>query len=185
MAKLYPVPFCRMAAFLCARNIPAITGMSDGDEKICYMQSTIRREQKMCRGVSVYDRTDAEPPVDLAIHGGSGFCELLFIDIGPGEEDRIDGYAAFPMPEEVSGFLTELASERHYIPMSHGVIHNGLTHVTEGPLTGHEYRIIRIDRHKRIAWLKLSQKEKLNLDRDSTDVIVVGLEITEKNEACI
>ena len=57
--------------------------------------------------------------------------------------------------------------------MSRGVICNGVTHVQEGPLLGWEQNIRKIDRHKRIAFLK-------SPDETSELVAKVGLEITEK-----
>ena len=57
--------------------------------------------------------------------------------------------------------------------MSRGVICNGVTHVQEGPLQGWEQNIRKIDRHKRIAFLK-------SPDETSELVAKVGLEITEK-----
>ncbi|MCC8137092.1 MAG: hypothetical protein LIO76_03350 [Clostridiales bacterium] len=64
--------------------------------------------------------------------------------------------------------------------MSKGIIRDGLAHVTEGPLIGQDNRIVRIDRHKRLAWLKVSDDASRNFTRDSTSVLVAGLEITER-----
>ena len=61
-------------------------------------------------------------------------------------------------------FLRELGGEAHHVSMSRGVIRNGVTIVTEGPLEGKEAKIQKIDRHKRLGgfW--------------------AGLEITSKSE---
>ena len=61
--------------------------------------------------------------------------------------------------------------------MSRGVIQNGKTIIQEGPLQGLEEKIIKIDRHKRIAFLKSSDQTKEAL------LFKVGLEITEKTTA--
>lgn len=85
-----------------------------------------------------------------------------------------------PIPDELSGLLDDISDTRHHIRMSKGVITGGLAHVTEGPLIGQDNRIVRIDRHKRLAWLKVSDSISLNFAKDSTNVVVAGLEITER-----
>ncbi|MCD8348277.1 MAG: hypothetical protein LUD16_10130 [Lachnospiraceae bacterium] len=84
------------------------------------------------------------------------------------------------VPGELSDLLYDLCDERHHISMSKGIIINGLAHVTEGPLIGHDHRIVRIDRHKRLAWLKFSDRAPRDFAKNSTSVLVAGLEITEK-----
>ena len=54
-----------------------------------------------------------------------------------------------------------------------GLIENGTVTVTEGPLTGMEGCIRRIDRHKRKAWLEIDMFGR-------TMEMEVGLEIIEK-----
>ncbi|MCD7883950.1 MAG: hypothetical protein LUI87_09685 [Lachnospiraceae bacterium] len=85
-----------------------------------------------------------------------------------------------PIPAELSEFLYALCDQEHHIPMSRGIIKDGSAHVTEGPLTGYDDRIVRIDRHKRLAWLKYSDAVTRNFAKDSTSVLVAGLEITER-----
>lgn len=85
-----------------------------------------------------------------------------------------------PIPDELSDLLNGISDAQHHIPMSKGVIKNGLAHVTEGPLIGQDNRIVRIDRHKRLAWLKVSENIALNFAKDSTNVVMAGLEITER-----
>ncbi|MCC8104652.1 MAG: hypothetical protein LIO99_01295 [Clostridiales bacterium] len=84
------------------------------------------------------------------------------------------------IPAELSDVLHDLSDEQHHIPMSKGIIRDGLAHVTEGPLIGYDNRIIRIDRHKRLAWLKYSDAVIRTFTKDSTSVLVAGLEITER-----
>ncbi|MCC8050293.1 MAG: hypothetical protein LIP10_06470 [Clostridiales bacterium] len=85
------------------------------------------------------------------------------------------------MPEDVSQFLADLFGAQHHICMSRGVIRDGVAHVTEGPLMGYDNRIVRIDRHKRLAWLKMSENAHLDFSKESTSVLVAGLEITERS----
>ncbi|MCH1982922.1 hypothetical protein MCG98_10135 [Ruminococcus sp. OA3] len=49
--------------------------------------------------------------------------------------------------------LKKLYGPEHHLAMSRGVIREGITYVTEGPLMGRENMIRKIDRHKRIARL--------------------------------
>ena len=57
--------------------------------------------------------------------------------------------------------------------MSEGVIEGDCVMVIRGPLKGHEARITRIDRHKRLAWVDMDM-----LGRHKA--IRVGLEIVSK-----
>ncbi|MCD8347040.1 MAG: hypothetical protein LUD16_03605 [Lachnospiraceae bacterium] len=85
-----------------------------------------------------------------------------------------------PISDELSDLLNDLCDGEHHIPMSRGIIKDGLAHVTEGPLIGYDNQIIRIDRHKRLAWLKYSDAVTRNFAKDSTSALVAGLEITER-----
>lgn len=69
--------------------------------------------------------------------------------------------------------LRQLCGPEGFLRMSRGVIHGGITCVTEGPLKGKEAIIRKIDRHKRLATLTLPDPE----DHLS---LRVGLEIVEK-----
>ena len=70
-------------------------------------------------------------------------------------------------------YLKSLCQEDHVVGMSRGVIKNGVTVVTSGPLKGRETLIRRIDRHKRTAEIESPFGGR------STKV-TVGLEIYEK-----
>lgn len=74
--------------------------------------------------------------------------------------------------EEV--LLRCLCGKTHHLKMSRGYIKNGVTHVVEGPLRGREYCIQKIDRHKRLAKINVS-------DRNGLGEMVAGLEIMEKS----
>lgn len=69
--------------------------------------------------------------------------------------------------------LRELCDPKGNLQMSCGVIHKGITHVTEGPLKGKEEIIRKIDRHKRLATLDLPMVGDVKQ-------LKVGLEIVEK-----
>lgn len=79
-----------------------------------------------------------------------------------------------PVEQEEESFLRELCGIGHHSKMSRGFIRNGQTVVTEGPLRGKENLIRKIDRHKRIARLGMSEAGKLR-------EIQVGLEIVSKS----
>lgn len=110
------------------------------------------------------------------------FPNFYFLDCekDTAEKMKEEGLPLVSVPDELSTLLTDLSDEQHYIPMSKGVIKDGQAHVTEGPLLGHDNRIVRIDRHKRLAWLKVSENWTRNFAKDSTSVLVAGLEITER-----
>ena len=77
------------------------------------------------------------------------------------------------MSREEQEALRELAGNTHCISMSKGVIREGVTYVTEGPLKGKEQWIRKIDRHKRLALLDAKFFPDIS-------PIKAGLEITEK-----
>lgn len=82
---------------------------------------------------------------------------------------------AVPVDEETEAFLRMLGGTEHYIPMSRGIIRDGVTIVTEGPLVGNEARIRKIDRHRRLA--KIEGPSELW----ENEGFWTGLEITSKN----
>ncbi len=110
------------------------------------------------------------------------FPNFRFLDCGEDVAEKLkkEHFPLIVIPDELSELLQDLCDKQHHIPMSKGVLQNGMAHVTEGPLTGHDNRIVRIDRHKRLAWLKVSENAPLNYARESTSVLIAGLEITEK-----
>lgn len=81
-----------------------------------------------------------------------------------------------PVAQTDETFLQQLYAGQKHLNMSRGVIQNGKTIIQEGPLQGLEDKIIKIDRHKRIAFLK-------NTDQSESMLLKVGLEITEKTTA--
>lgn len=74
---------------------------------------------------------------------------------------------------EEERFLRFLCGKMNHIEMSRGVICQGITKVTEGPLKGMERQICKIDRHKRLANLRMPEGQKIRY-------IPAGLEIVEK-----
>ena len=65
------------------------------------------------------------------------------------EDDKL----LLSIQEEEQKILEELCGRERHMSMSRGIIQQGITHVTEGPLKGKEQLIRRIDRHKRVAYL--------------------------------
>ncbi|MCC8051372.1 MAG: hypothetical protein LIP10_12085 [Clostridiales bacterium] len=113
------------------------------------------------------------------------FPNFLFLDCGEeaAEKLREERLPLVRIPEELSELLNDLSDEQHFIRMSKGIIKGGIAHVTEGPLIGHDNRIVRIDRHKKLAWLKTSSDapaSAIDFAKESTSVLVAGLEITER-----
>lgn len=94
-----------------------------------------------------------------------------------------------PVKESEKIFLISLCGGMRHLGMSKGVIRDGVTYITEGPLWGMENRICRIDRHKRLARIMIMEKpisgEILTGSKAeesfSAKSILAGLEIVEKN----
>lgn len=70
-------------------------------------------------------------------------------------------------------YLKEMCQNDALIGISRGIIRNGITIVTSGPLKGRESLIRKIDRHKRIADIAIPFD-------GGRKRITVGLEIYEK-----
>ena len=79
----------------------------------------------------------------------------------------------FPLTESEVAFLKSFGKDDHVVEMSTGFIKGDQIFITEGPLQGKEGLIIRVDRHKRIAYLQLSMFNKETITK-------VGLEIISK-----
>lgn len=79
----------------------------------------------------------------------------------------------FPLTESEVAFLKSFGKDEHVVEMSTGFIKGDQIFITEGPLQGKEGLIIKIDRHKRIAYLQLSMFNKETITK-------VGLEIISK-----
>ena len=79
-----------------------------------------------------------------------------------------------PVNPKEEKILRILCGKRNHIGMSRGVIRSGVTQVTEGPLKGMEARICKIDRHKRLAKLRVQEGQ-------DSRYIPAGLEIVEKS----
>lgn len=75
--------------------------------------------------------------------------------------------------DEVAWINATTNVDTHVMEMSEGVIEGDHVMVIHGPLKGHEARIARIDRHKRLAWVDMEM-----FGRHKT--IRVGLEIVSK-----
>lgn len=79
-----------------------------------------------------------------------------------------------PLKDNEVELLEHMGVRENSLEISKGVIKNGVTHVTEGPLAGLESYIRKIDRHKRKAWLEFDLC-------GSMVRMEAGLEITEKS----
>ena len=77
------------------------------------------------------------------------------------------------LDEDEIVFIKSFADKNYTVDMSTGFIQGDKIFVTEGPLQGKEGLIIKIDRHKRIAYLQLSMFNKETIAK-------VGLEIISK-----
>ena len=78
-----------------------------------------------------------------------------------------------PLTTDEEHTVLSLLDTEHHMGMSRGVIHDGTLHIFSGPLVGKEAAITKIDRHKRIAILRVRL-----CGRDVS--LQSGLEIIEK-----
>ncbi len=123
------------------------------------------------------------------------YCQKIRPVLGFGRGSWL--YAVNP---ETEGFLNSLCGASHHFRMSRGYIRDGKTYVTEGPLRGRESLIRKIDRHKRIAQVRMSEEalkcehmvsENVNVKASGTGTgagslqrfreLQVGLEIVAKD----
>lgn len=85
---------------------------------------------------------------------------------------RVDGeYIPITGDEEI--YLRKLCGDDMIARMSEGIIEGDKIWVTEGPLIGREASVVKIDRHKRIAYIRIEMFGQMN-------TVKVGLEIVEK-----
>ncbi|MCI8416508.1 MAG: antiterminator LoaP [Lachnospiraceae bacterium] len=89
--------------------------------------------------------------------------------------------AIIPLKQGEELFLRRLCGEGHHFGMSRGYIQNGRTFVTEGPLQGQEQLIRKIDRHKRVARVRMPE-DRLDfactqLDRENARDKGTGIEM--------
>jgi len=78
-----------------------------------------------------------------------------------------------PITHEEEQFLIKITGGKDEVDMSYGVICENVLSIYEGPLTGMESRVRKIDRHKRKGLISMNLCGKENL-------VEVGLEITKK-----
>ena len=84
------------------------------------------------------------------------------------------GDTCLPLTDDEVAWINATTNvDTHVMEMSEGVIEGDRVMVIRGPLRGHEARITRADRHKRLAWVDMDM-----FGRHKT--IRVGLEIVSK-----
>lgn len=80
-----------------------------------------------------------------------------------------------PLSHDEVAWLQALTNvETHTVEFSEGVIEGDEVKVWKGPLKGQEAKIVKIDRHKRLAWIEMKMFGR-------TKVVKVGLEIVSKS----
>lgn len=84
---------------------------------------------------------------------------------------RTEGGVSVLAPDEAQA-VQALCGPSHYLPTSYGTITAGQLHVSRGPLKGREHSVVKIDRHKRCAYVRAGL-----LGRAS---VRVGLEVPTK-----
>lgn len=85
-----------------------------------------------------------------------------------------DQTCLIPLTEGETAFIERFGGEEHIVEMSQGMIENDRIIITEGPLSGLEGCIKKIDRHKRKAEIQIEMFGRI------VDA-AVGLEIIKKS----
>ncbi len=83
------------------------------------------------------------------------------------------GKEVVALKEEEMNLLKKMGAGERPMEISTGIIENGAVIITDGPLTGMEGCVRRIDRHKRKAWLEIDMFGR-------TTTMEAGLEIVKK-----
>lgn len=78
-----------------------------------------------------------------------------------------------PVSESEREMIENISGPDHIVDMSRGIIEHDKVRIFSGPLADYTGEIIKIDRHKRLAWINLDLKGK-------TISTKLGLEIIEK-----
>lgn len=87
-----------------------------------------------------------------------------------------DGEDIYPIYKEEAQFLATFGGPLHIVDISKGFIEGDQIHIMGGPLIGHEGSIVKIDRHKRLAFVEMSLFGQLT-------TVTVGLEVIMKRES--
>lgn len=85
-----------------------------------------------------------------------------------------DGSYIAPIFEDEARMLLKFGKAEHIVEMSKGYIVGDKVNIISGPLTDYQGEIIKIDRHKRIAYINLKMF-------DQVTTVKVGLEIISKD----
>ncbi|MEG0315214.1 MAG: antiterminator LoaP, partial [Erysipelotrichaceae bacterium] len=72
------------------------------------------------------------------------------------KELKYDNEGTEALQKEEKEYIESLMNKDKIIERSSGVIENDQVIITDGPLIGQESRIVKIDRHKRIAFLEFN-----------------------------
>jgi transcriptional antiterminator NusG len=80
----------------------------------------------------------------------------------------------YPLTEREEEFLNRITGYTERVDMSIGIIDSGVVKILSGPLSGFEQYIVKVDRHKRKAYLEMELFGEVKK-------IVAGLEIVAKS----
>lgn len=79
-----------------------------------------------------------------------------------------------PITKSEEDFLNRITGHTERVDMSLGIIEDGIVKILSGPLTGFEQYIVKVDRHKRKAYLEMELFGEMKK-------IIAGLEIVVKS----
>ena len=131
-------------------------------EKQKHRNSFLEKEKVMFPGY-LFIETDYPEEIHEIICSQPEYIKIL----------RNDG-VFLPLTQREEDFLNRITGHTERVDMSLGIIDDGIVKVLSGPLSGFEQYIVKVDRHKRKAYLEMElfgEKKKL----------VAGLEIVAKS----
>lgn len=85
-----------------------------------------------------------------------------------------DGKNIYPIYKDEAMFLARFGGSEHVVDISCGYIEGDSICITNGPLMGQEGSIMKIDRHKRVAYVDVSLFGQIT-------TVQVGLEVISKS----
>ena len=131
-------------------------------EKQKHRETYIEKERLMFPGY-LFIETDYPDEVHETICSQPEYIKIL------GNDGQF-----LPLTQREEDFINRITGHTERVDMSLGIIDGGVVKILSGPLSGFEQYIVKVDRHKRKAYLEMElfgEKKK----------IVAGLEIVAKS----
>lgn len=135
-----------------------------------------RKERWMKRGGVWFLRSvDMHPGYALAVSSDPAGLAKAFSELTlPVSPVGAEGSSWKPLPDGAAAWLSAASDRRHVVRSSTAVITGGELRVVTGPLVGHEGRIRRIDRHRRLCEVSVDDADGSFSEQLAIEVPVKG-----------